>query len=222
MHTTASSLVAIAQYFWRNRTSLLFVYQQKFNIEAVNDHPPIRFEIRFERKFPIRRSITLTQQYGWFNHVDSAQNLHEKSHGEAFMLNVLLAIWKCMDRWQPWRKSTRLAFMMDNRVCVQKQLSVSISNRNMTLADPVRPGTRVVSHRVICVMHGRPTETTDTRILRLNARRREITSRALKRPGAGFKARSSAVAESLRDAPYRWKPCFHSRSLKVIQNYTVE
>ena len=45
MHTTtASSLVAIAQYFWRIRTSLLFVYQQKFNIEAVNDYPPIRFE----------------------------------------------------------------------------------------------------------------------------------------------------------------------------------
>jgi len=46
MHTTtASSLVAIAQYFWRIRTSLFFVYQQKFNIEAVNDYPPIRFEI---------------------------------------------------------------------------------------------------------------------------------------------------------------------------------
>jgi len=45
---TASSLVAIAQYFWRIRTSLFFVYQQKFNIEAVNDYPPIRFEIRFE------------------------------------------------------------------------------------------------------------------------------------------------------------------------------
>ena len=34
MHTTASSLVAIAQYFWRICTSLFFVYQQKFNIEA--------------------------------------------------------------------------------------------------------------------------------------------------------------------------------------------
>jgi len=55
MHTTASSLVAIAQYFWRIRTSLFFVYQQKINIEAVNDYPPIRFEIRFERKFPIRK-----------------------------------------------------------------------------------------------------------------------------------------------------------------------
>ena len=31
--------------------------QQKNNIEAVNDYPPIRFEIRFERKFPIRRSL---------------------------------------------------------------------------------------------------------------------------------------------------------------------
>jgi len=48
MPTTASSLVAIAQYFWRILTSLFFVYQQKFYIEAVNDHPPIRFEIRFE------------------------------------------------------------------------------------------------------------------------------------------------------------------------------
>jgi len=40
MHTTASSLVAIAQYF-------LYGNQQKFNIEAVNDYPPIRFEIWF-------------------------------------------------------------------------------------------------------------------------------------------------------------------------------
>jgi len=46
MHTTASSLVAIAQYFWRIRTSLFFVYQQKFNIDAVNDYPLIRLEIR--------------------------------------------------------------------------------------------------------------------------------------------------------------------------------
>ena len=54
MHTTASSLVAIAQYFY-----LFFLYgnQQKFNIEAVNDYPPIRLEIRFERKFPIRKSL---------------------------------------------------------------------------------------------------------------------------------------------------------------------
>jgi len=26
--------------------------EKKFNTEAVNDYPPIRFEIRFERKFP--------------------------------------------------------------------------------------------------------------------------------------------------------------------------
>ena len=31
--------------------------EKKFNIEAVNDYLPIRFEIRFERKFPIRRSL---------------------------------------------------------------------------------------------------------------------------------------------------------------------
>jgi len=44
MHTTASSLVAIAQYF------LIFLYgnQQKFNIQAVNDYPPIRDSIRTE------------------------------------------------------------------------------------------------------------------------------------------------------------------------------
>jgi len=48
MHTTASSLVAIAQYFWWIRTCLFFDYQQKFNIEAVNNYPPIAFEIRFE------------------------------------------------------------------------------------------------------------------------------------------------------------------------------
>jgi len=57
MHTTASSLVAIAQYFWRIPVLGLYGNQQKFNIEAVNDYPPIRFEIRFERKFPIRRSL---------------------------------------------------------------------------------------------------------------------------------------------------------------------
>ena len=27
--------------------------EKKFNTEAVNDYPPIRFEIRFGRKFPI-------------------------------------------------------------------------------------------------------------------------------------------------------------------------
>jgi len=48
-----SSLVAIAQYFWRIRTSVLYGSQKKFNTEGVNDYPPIRFEIRFERKFPI-------------------------------------------------------------------------------------------------------------------------------------------------------------------------
>jgi len=44
MHTTASSLVAIAQYFWWICTSVLYGNQQKLNIEAVNDYPPIRFE----------------------------------------------------------------------------------------------------------------------------------------------------------------------------------
>ena len=56
MYTTASSLEAIAQYFWRIRTSVFFVYQQKFNNEAVNDYPPIRFE----RKFPIACLYFLT------------------------------------------------------------------------------------------------------------------------------------------------------------------
>jgi len=48
MHTTASSLVAIVQYFWQIRTSILYGNQQKFKIEAVNDYPPIRFEIWFK------------------------------------------------------------------------------------------------------------------------------------------------------------------------------
>ena len=48
-----SSLVAVAQYFWRIRTSVLYGNQKKCNTEAVNDYPPIRFEIRFEQKFPI-------------------------------------------------------------------------------------------------------------------------------------------------------------------------
>jgi len=51
MHTTTSSLVAIVQYFF------LYGNQQKFNIEAVNDYSPIRFEIQFEWKFLIRRSL---------------------------------------------------------------------------------------------------------------------------------------------------------------------
>ena len=48
MHTTASSLVAIVQYFWQIRTSILYGNQQKFKIEAANDYLPIWFEIRFE------------------------------------------------------------------------------------------------------------------------------------------------------------------------------
>ena len=48
-----NSSLANAQYFWRIRTSVLYGNQKKFNIEAVNDYPPIRFEIRLERKFPI-------------------------------------------------------------------------------------------------------------------------------------------------------------------------
>jgi len=66
MHTTASSLVAIAQYFWRIRTPLFFVYQQKFNIEAVNDYPPIRIRIvaadsiRDSIQTEIRRSLHLS------------------------------------------------------------------------------------------------------------------------------------------------------------------
>ena len=47
-----SSLVAIAQYFWRIRTSVLW-QSKKINTEAVNDYLPIRFKIRFKRKFPI-------------------------------------------------------------------------------------------------------------------------------------------------------------------------
>ena len=63
MHSTATSLVAIAQYFWRIRTSVLYGNQQKFNIEAVNenDYPPIRLEILFERKFQIHRSLLSSQ-----------------------------------------------------------------------------------------------------------------------------------------------------------------
>jgi len=33
---------------------------KKNNIEAVNDYPSIRFEIRFERKFPIHRSLLIS------------------------------------------------------------------------------------------------------------------------------------------------------------------
>ena len=34
--------------------------EKKINTEAVNDYPPIRFEIRFERKFPILGLYFLT------------------------------------------------------------------------------------------------------------------------------------------------------------------
>ena len=68
MHTTASSLVAIAQYFWRIRTSVLYCNQQTFNIDGkrlsadlIRDSIRIQivaaYSIRFERKFPIRRSL---------------------------------------------------------------------------------------------------------------------------------------------------------------------
>jgi len=60
-----SSLVAIAQYFWRlqsNKTAKNMAINKNLtlNFEAINDYPPIRFEIRFERKFPIRRSLNST------------------------------------------------------------------------------------------------------------------------------------------------------------------
>ena len=55
-----SSLVAIAQYFRQIRTSVLYGNQNKFNTEAVNDYPPIRFQIRFERNFPIVGLYCLT------------------------------------------------------------------------------------------------------------------------------------------------------------------
>ena len=48
-----SSLVTIAQYFWRIRTCVLYGNRKKINTEAVNDYPPIRFE----RKFPIVRLL---------------------------------------------------------------------------------------------------------------------------------------------------------------------
>jgi len=44
-----SSLVAIAQYFLTNPHICPIWQSKKFNAEAVNDYPPIRFE----RKFPI-------------------------------------------------------------------------------------------------------------------------------------------------------------------------
>jgi len=41
---------------------------KKFNIEAVNDYPPIRFDVRFERKYPIRRSL-VSVSVGHLDHV---------------------------------------------------------------------------------------------------------------------------------------------------------
>jgi len=56
MHTTASSVVATTQYIYK-LCLLCFSSVIIINIEAVNDYLPIRFEIRFGRKFPIRRSL---------------------------------------------------------------------------------------------------------------------------------------------------------------------
>ena len=64
-----SSLVAITQYFWWIRTSVLYGNRKKFNTETVNDYPAIRFQIRFERKFPIAGLYFLTL------HVETLQNL---------------------------------------------------------------------------------------------------------------------------------------------------
>ena len=52
MHNNCS-LVAIAQYFLTNLHICPIWQSKNFNTEAVNDYPPIRSEIRFERKFPI-------------------------------------------------------------------------------------------------------------------------------------------------------------------------
>jgi len=62
-----SSLVAIAQYFGRIRTSVLYGNRKKCNTEAVNDYLPIRFEIWFERKFPIvgLYFLTLPEETLW-------------------------------------------------------------------------------------------------------------------------------------------------------------
>jgi len=43
--------------------------EKKINTEAVNDYPPIRFEIRFERKISDCRSLLLTLP------VETLQNL---------------------------------------------------------------------------------------------------------------------------------------------------
>ena len=64
-----SSLVAIAQYFGRIRTSVLYGNRKKFNTETVNDYPLTRFQIRFERKFPIAGLYFLNL------HVETLQNL---------------------------------------------------------------------------------------------------------------------------------------------------
>ena len=98
MHTTASSLVAIVQYFWRIRTPLFFVYQQKFNIEAVNDYPPIQFEIwfefeswppiQFEQKFLIHRSLL---------HLDTLPTLPSHS-STAFLIGFCVAHGKSKPR----------------------------------------------------------------------------------------------------------------------------
>ena len=69
-----SSLVAIVQYFWWIRTSVLYGNQQKFNIEAVNDYPPIRFEIWFKRKFPFRRSLKAIRFWHKDYNLDRVQN----------------------------------------------------------------------------------------------------------------------------------------------------
>jgi len=80
------SLVAIAQYFWLIRTSVLYGNQQKFNIEAVNDYLPIRFEIRIVAADSIQDSI-------WTEISDSqVSNLSVFSYTEFLHPHIN---WKC-------------------------------------------------------------------------------------------------------------------------------
>ena len=69
MHTTGSSLVAIAQYFWRIRTSLLYGNQQKFNIEANIVDRPIYY-IWLKLQTTIRRFDSRFDSNGNFRFAD--------------------------------------------------------------------------------------------------------------------------------------------------------
>ena len=88
--------------------------EKNFNTEAVNDYPPIRFEIRFERKFPTAGLYFLTLP------VETLRNLCpvEKLFGMrmaglcqlVLLTHLYLFIFHCRLMLRPWLTEVRETF----------------------------------------------------------------------------------------------------------------